>query len=344
MSAARIHCFTSISYLYLDRARVMAETVRRHHPDWTLWLLLSDEEPPGFTVDPRSPNFDHVVRITQLIEPYGRSWIFEHDVVELCTAVKGPMLHRLLPDGDAVIYLDPDVALFAPLTEVVTLLDRHSIILTPHVLSPEPDYETVPHNEIGSLRHGTYNLGFIAVRNRAEGQRFAAWWRDRLLRFCHDDVMRGPFVDQKWCDLVPALFEDVHILRDPGYNVASWNIATRPLEFTADGAILADGQPLRFFHFTKLNSIGEAALGRFTGGRPEVFELVRWYRERLAANAPDGLPDGWWAYGMYADGSAIPRSHRLAWRADSGLAARFADPFASGPGTFQEWCANAGLR
>ena len=44
------------------------------------------------------------------------------------------------------------------------------------------------------------------MRNGAEGRRFAAWWRDRLHRFCWDDVPGGLFVDQRWCDLVPALF------------------------------------------------------------------------------------------------------------------------------------------
>ena len=47
-----IHCFTSASFAYLDRAHVLGETLRRFHPDWTLWLCLSDEEPPGFTFDP----------------------------------------------------------------------------------------------------------------------------------------------------------------------------------------------------------------------------------------------------------------------------------------------------
>jgi hypothetical protein len=335
MTAPRIHCFTSISLNYLDRAQVLAETVRRHHPEWTLWLLLSDEEPPGFRMD---PSFDHIVRITDLGIPNLKSWIYGHDLIELCTAVKAVMMDRLLADCDAVIYLDPDIALFAQLTDVLTLIKRHAVILTPHVLEPEPGFEPIPHNEIGSLSFGSYNLGFLSVRNCSEGRRFATWWRDRLMRFCHDDIAGGLFVDQKWCDLVPALFNDVCVLRDPGYNVASWNIGQRPIEIRDDGRILAGGHVLRFVHFTKLNSIGESALERFSYGRTEVFELVRWYRERLSVYAPAGLPENWWAYGHYADRTPIPKSHRIAWRAHGELHATFTDPFASGPGSFQAWC------
>jgi hypothetical protein len=336
MTALRIHCFTSISLTYLDRARVLADTVRQHHPEWTLWLLVSDEVPPKFSME---SSFDHIVRIADLEIPDMKSWVFGHDLIELCTAVKGVMLARLLPDSDAVIYLDPDIALFAPLTDVMTLIARHSIVLTPHLLAPESDFEPIPHNEIGSLKFGTYNLGFLAVRNCAEGARFATWWRDRLMHFCRDDIAAGLFVDQKWCDLVPTLFHEVCLLLDPGYNVASWNIGQRPIEIRDDGRILAAGHVLRFFHFTKINTIGESALERFNHGRTEVFELVHWYRERLSEYASPGLPDDRWAYGRYADQTLIPKAHRIAWRDRTELHDKFADPFASGPGTFQEWCA-----
>lgn len=335
-----VHCFTSASFAYLDRARVLAETVRRHHPEWMLWLCLVDEPPPGFDFDPGAESFDRIVHLSELGIPDWRSWAFGHDVVELCTAVKGPMLHRLLTaeGAERVIYLDPDIALFARLDPVLELLEAgHSVVLTPHLTTPEEQRQAILDNEIGALKHGIYNLGFLAVRGCEEGKRFAAWWRDRLLEFCHDDIPSGLFTDQRWCDHVPSFFPGHAILRDPGCNVASWNLSRRPLEIDEDGVIRAGGAVLRFFHFTKVNSVGETMLERYSGGRTAVWELVRWYRARLAAHAAEGLPEGWWAYGRYADGRPIAREHRLAWRARPDLRARFADPFASGPGTFQEW-------
>ena len=40
-------CFTSFTYSYLPRARVLAETLRQAHPDWQLWAVVVDRPPPG---------------------------------------------------------------------------------------------------------------------------------------------------------------------------------------------------------------------------------------------------------------------------------------------------------
>lgn len=331
-----IHCFTSASFSYLDRARVLARTVRRFHPDWTFSLCLSDTEPAGFHFDPRDEPFDQVVRVEELNIPNAAAWIFRHNVVELCTAVKGSTLVRLLSTGDPVVYLDPDIALFAPLQDVEQMLERHAVVLTPHVVSPEPHMIGILDNELGSLKHGVYNLGFLAVRPCTEGLRFAGWWRDRLLEFCFEDVPNGIFTDQRWCDLAPAMFDNVAVLRDRGYNVASWNLGDRPIGFNQNGTITAGDRPLRFFHFTKVNSVGEGMLERYAGGRNEVFELLRWYRAALEVERAAGLPDGWWAYGRYADGTPIRREERLAWRARPDVWARVGNPFIAAPARLRE--------
>jgi hypothetical protein len=333
---AEVDCFTSASFAYIDRVRVLVETLRRHQPDWRFWLCLSDHEPPGFGFDPDAEGFDGVVRLNQLGIPDLRRWTFTHDVVELCTAVKGAMLCRLL-DGGArkVVYLDPDIAVLADLNEVAALLDHHDVVLTPHQLEPDEDPIAVRDNEIGSLKHGIYNLGFAAVAGTPEGLRFARWWRDRLLHHCYDEIPEGLFTDQRWCDLAPAFFPSLYVLRDPGYNVASWNLSRRPVEIGQDGSVRAGGRPLRFFHFTKVTWVGEAMLERYAGNRVEVFELMNWYRRRLAAHAADDLPKGWWAYGRYADGTLIPRPHRRLYRDRADLRERYPDPFAAGPSVFE---------
>jgi hypothetical protein len=335
---SNVHCFTSVSFSYLDRARVLAETIRRYHPEWTIWLCLSDREPPGFEFKIENENFDRLTRITELDLPNLSSWIFCHNVVELCTAVKGRMLSKILNEGaEKVIYLDPDIALFNSLERVVGLLDQHSVVLTPHLVKPENTDYGIIDNEIGSLKHGVYNLGFIAVRNCAEGIACAEWWSERLRNYCYDDIPAGLFTDQRWCDLIPAFFEQVGILRDPGYNVACWNLSNRPILIGDDGSITAGGAPLRFFHFTKINSVGETVLERFAGGRYEVFELLRWYRERLETNMSSEIPSGWWAYDKYANNEPITQEQRVFYRQRLDLQRHFPEPFGSGSETFQSW-------
>lgn len=333
-----IHCFTSATFSYLDRARVLAQTVKKFHPDWTLWLVLSDHEPRGFSFDVSLESFDGIIRLSDLSIPNLQSWIYCHNIVELCTAVKGPALEWLLKTGASkIIYLDPDIALFESLGEVVSLLDTHSLILTPHLTAPGRTRRDVVENEIGALKHGIYNLGFIAVSNGLEGQRFAEWWSRRLYDYCYEDVPSGLYTDQRWCDLIPAFFSNSKILHDPGYNVACWNLSSRPIKFEVDGTITAGGQALRFFHFTKINAAGEEVLQLFSGGRHEVFELVRWYREQIAMNHSVEIPNNWWAYGVYEDGLPISENQRRMYRLEKHLQEKFPDPFRSGSGSYQAW-------
>jgi len=338
---ADVACYTSFTYAYLARARVLAETVRRLHPDWSLWAVVTDLPPAGLPADALAP-FHHVLDAADLSIPEFRRWLFRHDVVEACTAVKGAMLLHLLEAGARrVIYLDPDIAVFAPLDPVIALLDQADVVLTPHLLTPETSAAGVLDNEIGALKHGIYNLGFLGVAATDEGWRFARWWHDRLAAHCVDDIAAGLFTDQRWCDHVPVFFPGTRLLRDPGCNAASWNLASRPLSIGQDGLIRAAGVPLRFFHFTKFTGVGRTMLERHGGEDTALHELMAWYGATLAAKAPAGLPRGWWAYGHYADGAPIPRTHRRRWRADPALRARIADPFALTGDEFTALAGNA---
>jgi hypothetical protein len=325
-----IHCYTSATFAYLDRVRVLGETLKRHHPDWVFTLCLSDIEPPGFVFDIDNEPIDRLVRIGDMGFSNLSGWMFEHNIVELCTAVKGRMMCMLLDQGaEKIVYLDPDIALFTPLTELPGLLDQHDIVLTPHLLDPLSKKKAIEADEIAALQHGIYNLGFVAIANHGSGIAFARWWRDRLADYCFDDIPRGLFTDQRWCDLVPALFDNVHILRHRGYNVASWNIAGRKIVIEDDGSITAQGDELRFFHFTKVTSVGGAALAETEGTTFAVLEIMKWYRDRLAFHAPDGLPPRWWAFNHFHDGTRIKPEHRMLFRKNEDLKASLPDPFAS---------------
>ncbi len=335
------HCFTSVSFSYLSRARVLAETVRRHHPDWTLWICISDRAPDGLDVERSTADFDRVIWVEDLPVENPLGWIFGHDVVELCTAVKGFVMSRILDEGaERIVYLDPDIALFGPLAEVEGRLSDEAVLLTPHMLDPEDTPAAIADNEISCLLHGVYNLGFVAVANVPEGRRFARWWRDRLAEYCIADTANGLFTDQRWCDLAPALFDGVGILRDPGYNVASWNLSRRPITIERTGEILAKGRPLRFYHFTKVDTVGEQMIERYAGGELAPFELLAWYRRRLAALQDEAIPAGYWHFGSYENGVRIPLAHRRAYRARSDLAQRFPNPFAAGPESFRDHLGN----
>jgi hypothetical protein len=336
----KVLCYSSFTFSYLNRARVLFQTLRRFHPAWELVALITDKPPEGFDFDPADEPFDRVVWAQDLGIPDFAGWLFKHDVVEVCTAVKGPFMHQACAAGaDAVIYLDPDTALFGGLEPLERWLEESDILLTPHLVDPNHDPAAIEDNDLSASRTGIFNLGFVAIRTRGEGARFAKWWNDRLLDWCYDDMPAGLFVDQRWCDHVPALFDKVKVIRDPGYNVASWNLSTRILSIGKDGAITVNGVPLRFWHFTKLGPLGDTMTKRYANTNFPVYEIWRWYKDQVAAVTDPAIPDRWWAYQTYADGEAIPKPHRVLYRQRGDLQAAFPDPFAVGLGSFREWVA-----
>lgn len=332
-----IHCYTSFTFSYLAKARVLAATLKLQHPDWVLWAVLTDREPDGFTFSLADEAFDRVLRAGDL---FTEAWLFGHDIVEACTAVKGEALRRILgePDADKVLYFDPDIAILGPLDPIVAGLDEASILLTPHQVEPDRRRGAIIDNEIGSLIHGTYNLGFLAIRNDEEGNHCAAWWSDRLRDWCHDRPDIGLFVDQKWCNQIPAFFDRVRVVRDPGCNVASWNLSQRRIDITEDGRILVNGvHPLRFFHFTKLGPIGDTMTQRYARDNIEVYEIWAWYHREVEAATDARIPAGWWHYAAFDDGAPISKEMRVLYRERPDLQKAFPDPRSTGENSFRDW-------
>lgn len=340
----KVLCYSSFTFSYLNRARVLFQTLRRFHPDWELVALITDEPPPGFAFDPSKEPFDRVVWAQDLGIPDFKGWLFKHDVVEVCTAVKGPFIHQACGSGaDAVIYLDPDTALLAPLDPLLGWLEGHDILLTPHLVDPNDEPSAILDNDLSASRTGIFNLGFVAIRTTGEGARFAKWWNDRLLSYCYDDMPSGLFVDQRWCDHVPALFDKVKVVRDPGYNVASWNLSRRTVTVEKDGRITVNGSPLRFWHFTKLGPLGDTMTKRYAGRNFPVYEIWAWYKRQVSAATDEAIPARWWAYDRFADGSVIEKPQRVLYRERADLQAAYPDPFAGGEGSYKQWLEREGL-
>lgn len=336
-----IHAYTSFSFSYLNRARVLARTLKKLHPDWMLWAVITDHEPQGFVFNLEREDFDGVLKHEDLIDKNNDQWLFGHDVIEACTAVKGAAALHLLnhPSCEQLFYFDPDIALINGMEEVVELLSKYSIVLTPHQIDPEArgNHQSIRDNEIASLNYGVFNLGFIAMANDSEAHRFAHWWDDRLQDWCHDRLDIGVFVDQKWCNLVPCFFDNVKVLRDPGYNVASWNLNQRNMSFNDAGQALINGMPLRFYHFTKLDSVGDLMTQRYALDNIEIYELWWWYRHQVLSFSSVEIPNNWWYYSMFDNGEKIPKAARELYRSRTDLRSNFPKPFQTDDLSFYKW-------
>jgi glycosyltransferase involved in cell wall biosynthesis len=301
---------TVIASNYLAYARVLAASLRAHHPDDSFSVLVIDPAPVGIAdgefevlrpadVGLAGDEFRHMATI--------------YSVVELATAVKACLLRSLVEThGEPVCYLDPDIEVFSPLEGLEELVERHGMALTPHTTTPYPrDGKDI--NEQGLLLAGLYNLGFIAVS--AKARPFLDWWDERLRRDCRIAVESGVFVDQRWVDLASTCFDHATI-SDPGWNVAYWNLHGRAVTPGTDG-YLVNGSPLRFFHFSGFSPLHPNRLSKHQREAPRI-QLVdhpavaqlctRYARKLLAAGYIDTAAD---TYRYDVAGNGLPLDARM---------------------------------
>jgi glycosyltransferase involved in cell wall biosynthesis len=281
--------------------------------------LLIDQ--PDGCFDPADEPFT-VVLISELAIPSFAQMAFRYTVLELSTAVKPFFLEYLFDhaDLDHLIYLDPDIYCYRPLTPLLDPLKTHMLALTPHLLEPLDDpYRP---NELDILRAGVYNLGCIGLARSPNLRTFLRWWQRRLERECVVDLSRGLFVDQGWIDLAPSLFDGVAIVRDPSCNVAYWNLAQRHVTEAA-GGWMVNGQPLRFYHFSGLaiEDIDQISIhqNRYSLAQlPKLRPLIEHYYSRLQAQGHAATRRWAYSFSQFDNGVSIPEPARQLWRNNDG--------------------------
>jgi glycosyltransferase involved in cell wall biosynthesis len=233
---------------YLASVLLLASSLRAIMPAWSFTAVLIDAEDDELEQHAqRWPEIDFVGLSSLPFEKdtLARMQLY-YDLTELATAIKPTVLKHLLVRDEIVMYVDPDIEIFSALDPLAFAARQHGLALTPHVTAPSPrdGRDTA---EEAYLTTGQFNLGFVAVSRKATS--FLDYWVERLERYALIDFARGYFTDQKWVDAVPSLFEH-QIITDVGCNVAYWNLHQRRLSTSADGSVLVDGTPLRFFHFS----------------------------------------------------------------------------------------------
>lgn len=326
--------YTSICANYLPKAMALAESVKAHCRDAVFVLCLVEREVPQVAAE--FPYFDQVILAKDAGWEDFDQFIFRHSIVEASTAVKPQFLRHLMesryPDSDKFVYLDPDVLVYSDFAELESVLDTATVAVCPHLLRPgNIDME------ISALAHGTYNLGFVAVSRSDNAKRFLDWWAERLFLFCYDDKSRGIFTDQKWIDLAPSFF-DVHILKHHGYDFATWSLQGSDVRRSEDGSHVVNGDPLRFIHFSGLDSgmIDRAMDWWLTKDNRSAFEaLYRDYQARLQGHGQRELGKTPWSYARYADGSVISNESRVRYRAPA-LWAAVPQPFDANDAQIQQ--------
>ena len=321
---------TIVSPNYLAYARTVSASYLAQHPGHRFFVLivadLSLEDRKVFERDGFTP-----VMLTEIGLEDVRGEGMKYDILELNTNVKPTFMKYLIHSFalENLVYLDPDIFVYSPLTPVFEALGDSMAVLTPHMTAPVDDGKLPGEQEM--LYNGTYNLGFIAVRRCEESWWLLTWWERRCLDLGFSEGRTGLFVDQKWMNLAPGMFDKVKILRHPGCNMAYWNLHERALSESADSYVVNGWAQLYFFHFSGIVLNDPTVLSkntnRFTlADRPDLGKLFGDYKAAVLANKDDTREKMAYGFDRLTDGTAVTR---LARRIYAKHQARWAgqDPF-----------------
>jgi lipopolysaccharide biosynthesis glycosyltransferase len=277
---------TIIAKNYVSFARTLCDSFLEQHPDGVCYVLIIDEA-TGY-IDGGKEKFE-IVNLDALNIRNQREFCYKYNVTELSTAVKPYLLKYLIDKKsiDKILYLDPDILITNPLSMLFDELDKHDIILTPHLDTDYPDDGLKP-NDSNIMVSGIFNLGFIGVRKSDNVNQFLLWWQIKLYDKCVTDFAAGYFVDQKFIEYAIVLFKDFSIIYDIGFNVAYWNLHSRLIRSMDDQWRCNDGK-LYFYHFSNYKperpETISAHLTRYNfADMPDLKKLFLHYQERLIHN------------------------------------------------------------
>lgn len=302
--------FTLCSNNYLAQAKTVGDSLIRHNPDMQFIIGLVDHKSDAIDYSFFAPH--SILPVSEIGIPNLVEMIVRYDIVELNTAVKPFFFDYLFEKyaPELIYYFDPDIMIFDSIAKLHDELKNANVILTPHILDNSVDKldnfkkgsyslsfegsfsEQFIYWELHTIRYGLYNLGFIGIANSDESHRFLKWWKYRTDHYCFFDLKNSLYVDQLWITLVPMLFNNIAVLKDPGCNVAHWNVHERKIEKFGNKFRVNGTFPLVFFHYSSFDSSHPGMLSQYdkelhieiTG---DLNDIIDSYRAILMSNNYD---------------------------------------------------------
>lgn len=286
----------------IHKAVLMAKSVKIHMPDTCVVVCVIEEKLyPG--IETYFEYFDHVVFAKDIGFSNFHRFIFKYNSSQSTPAVKPQFLKYLLntyANHNQIIYTDPDLIVFSPFKELIDLLDKSSIVLTPIYLEPS-DIKDIS-REFECMTNGTFHSGLIGLTRTNEAMRFTNWWAN-VIELDYTDPINNSFLDKQWLDFIPSFFDGVTILKHPGYNVGFWNSHEAGRQMIREQEQYKGvHSPLRCFNFTGIDSYDSA-------WNSSIDSLKHDYLEWLANLG--GLSQKVWSYDFFFNGEKILEEHRI---------------------------------
>jgi len=170
---------------FTSRAKVLTDSIKKFHP----YAKIVHVNPGTGTLGSYIPNMakDRLIKALELLE-----------------TTKKP-----------VTVIGADCELFAPLSELTSVIYPEDIILVPHVISPTPNRDYMAQ----LYQTGHANADLMCFQNTDNAKNALKW----LISVTEgNEPSKGIFYEQTWLSAIPFLFNKVQILRNPCINCGYW--------------------------------------------------------------------------------------------------------------------------
>jgi len=240
--------FTICSANYLASAKTLQQSVLMHNPGNKFIYIIADK------INNRIPLefFEGVefIEAENLEIPYFTEILNNYNLTEFNTAIKPfaiEYLHKKY-NAEKFIFFDPDIIVFKNVDFIWDHLNTYDFIVTPHLLEPIVNEEFY-HHQVAALNTGIFNFGFVAFNYSNNTEKIISWWKHHMINHGHSNSIIGEFYDQKIMNLLPIYTDKLLILKNPGCNVAGWNVHERTITKTNNG-YLVNNTELIFYHYS----------------------------------------------------------------------------------------------
>ena len=251
---SKLYFATIFNINYLSRARAMIDSLAEHHQDFVMFVVALDKDTELFFKGKQFENV-RVITTTDIAAAFPELVAIKNErsfVNYIFTLSPYYPLYILQnnPEIPHICSLDTDQFFFSSPQKIFDLLDKYSVLITPHRFTKKllaTDIE----------KYGKFNVSFQVFKNDRIGLKCLQHWKEQCALWCADQEEDGKFADQKYLDEWPSQFgNSVGEISHVGLGLAPWNINNQVVS-VKNKKIWVGDQPLVLFHYQGLRILEE---------------------------------------------------------------------------------------
>lgn len=213
--------FTVCQINQLANACVLGDSIKKLHPDYAFQIGLVDD----LNNIPSNLQISYPIIGVNDLPNFGfEEMAKKYTWNELIANCKPFFALYFIQKSKKVIYFDCTSILYNSISFLSEILDNQEIILVPQLLHAgiHPDEKQI-------LNTGIYHSGVFGIKQTSQVSSFLGWWGNNTKNKGFIDLCKGLNADQLWLEHVPALYDNVHILKSDGLNIGYWNLPERDI-------------------------------------------------------------------------------------------------------------------